>query len=72
MFAIKVTPNPRRPEDNFLLRDDEQYTVHIWTRKSEAEKALARLNDSRCSITQDIPAAALERATKRKLALQRA
>ena len=72
MFAINVTPNPRRPDDNFLLRDLEHFTVHIWTRIAEAEKALARLNDDRCSITKDIPPAALERSTKRKLLMRRA
>ena len=66
MYAIKVIPNKRRPDDNFLLRDSEDFVVHVWTRKSEAEKALQRINHPSCEITTDINRAALERATAKK------
>jgi len=66
MYAIKVTPNKRRPDDNFLLRDSDDFVVHVWTRKSEAEKALRRINHPSCAITRDINRAALERATAKK------
>ena len=71
MFAIKVTPNKRRPDDNFLLRDPDDYVVHVWSRKTEAEKALQRINHPSCEITTDINRAALERATSKKQRLIR-
>ena len=45
MFAIKVTPNKKIPSMYYLLRDNEDFVVHIWTRKSEAEKHLAKLQE---------------------------
>ena len=66
MFAIKVTPNKRKPDDFFLMRDLEDFVVHVWTRKTEAEKILQKLDSETCQITQDIPLAALERAMKKK------
>ena len=66
MYAIKVTPNKRKPDDFFLMRDLEDFVVHVWSRKTEAEKALARMDNPICELTQDIPRAALERAMKKK------
>jgi len=66
MYAIKVTPSKYRPNDWFLMRDLEDFVVHVWSRKSEAEKALARLDNPTCELTTDIPRAALERAIKKK------
>ena len=65
MFAIKVTPNKRTPSMYYLLRDN------IWTRKSEAEKHLAKLQEVVSQsvileITDDINASALRRATEKK------
>ena len=71
MFAIKVTPNKRIPSMYYLLRDNEDFVVHIWTRKSEAEKHLAKLQEVVSQsvileITDDIYASALRRATEKK------
>ena len=66
MYAIKVTPNKRKPDDFFLMRDLEYYVVHVWTRKTEAEKILKKLDSPTCELTQDIPRAALERAMQKK------
>ena len=71
MFAIKVTPNKRIPSMYYLLRDNEDFVVHIWTRKSEAEKHLAKLQEVVSQsvileITDDISASALRRATEKK------
>ena len=66
MYAIKVTPNKRKPDDFFLMRDLEDFVVHVWTRKTEAEKILKKLDNPTCELTQDIPRAALERAMKKK------
>ena len=71
MFAIKVTPNKRIPSMYYLLRDNEDFVVHIWTRKSEAEKHLAKLQEVVSQsvireITDDINASALRRATEKK------
>ena len=71
MYAIKVTPNKRKPDDFFLMRDLEDFVVHVWSRKTEAEKALARLDSPTCVLTTDIQRAALERAMKKKQRLQR-
>ena len=43
MYAIKVTPSKYKPNDWFLMRDLEDFVVHVWSRKTEAEKALARI-----------------------------
>ena len=71
MFAIKVTQNKRIPSMYYLLRDNEDFVVHIWTRKSEAEKHLAKLQEVVSQsvileITDDINASALRRATEKK------
>lgn len=66
MYAIKVTPNKRKPDDFFLMRDLEDFVVHVWTRKTEAEKILKQLDNPTCELTQDIPRAALERAMQKK------
>ena len=66
MYAIKVTPNKRKPDDFFLMRDLEDFVVHVWTRKTEAEKILIKLDSPTCELTQDIPRAALERAMQKK------
>ena len=66
MYAIKVTPNKRKPDDFFLMRDLEDFVVHVWTRKTEAEKILKKLDNHTCELTQDIPRAALERAMQKK------
>ena len=71
MFAIKVTPNKRIPNSYYLLRDDKDFVVYIWTRKSEAEKQLAKLQEVLSQsvlleITDDINASALRRATEKK------
>ena len=66
MYAIKVTPNKRKPDDFFLMRDLEDFVVHVWTRKTEAEKILKKLDTPTCELTQDIPRAALERAMQKK------
>tara|TARA_Y100000361_G_C11057526_1_gene288676 strand:+ start:59 stop:286 length:228 start_codon:yes stop_codon:yes gene_type:complete len=66
MYAIKVTPSKYKPNDWFLMRDLEDFVVHVWSRKAEAEKALARLDNPTCELTTDIPRAALERAIKKK------
>ena len=65
-YAIKCTPSRYRPEQWFLLRDLDDFVVHVWTRRSEAEKALASLGDSSCEITEDIPPPALARAMAKK------
>ena len=59
MFAIKVIPNKRKMSEWYLLRDNEDYTVYIWTRRTEAEKALAKLQEGLSKfvileITEDI------------------
>ena len=66
MYAIKVTPDKRKPDDFFLMRDLEDFVVHVWTRKTEAEKILKKLDSPTCELTQDIPRAALERAMQKK------
>ena len=55
----------------YLLRDNEDFVVHIWTRKSEAEKHLVKLQEAVSQsvileITDDINASALRRATEKK------
>lgn len=70
MYAIKVLPNKRRPNDFYLLRDMDDFVIHVWTRKAEAEKALARIDNPICSLTEDIPRYALERALKKKQRLE--
>ena len=40
----------------------------MWSRESEAKKLLAKMNNDTLEITQDIPRAALERATAKKRA----
>ena len=72
MYAIKVLPIKRRPNDFYLLRDMNDFVVHVWTRKAEAEKALARIDNPICSLTDDIPRYALERALKKKQRLEQA
>ena len=72
MYAIKVTPSKYRPHDFYLLRDMNDFVVHVWTRKEEAEKALARIDDASCVITQDIPKAALDRAVEKKQRMREA
>ena len=72
MYAIKVTLNKRKPHDFYLLRDMDDFVIHVWTRKAEAEKALARIDDASCSLTDDIPRYALERALKKKQRLEQA
>lgn len=67
-YAIKCTPNRYRPEQWFLLRDLDDFVVHVWTRRSEAERVLAALGDSSCEITDDIPKASLDRALEKKAA----
>ena len=52
MYAIKCTPSKYKPNDWFLLRDLEDFVVHVWSRKSEAEKALARINDREADTYQ--------------------
>ena len=68
MYAIKCTPSKYRPNDWYLLRDLNDFVVHVWSRESEAKKLLAKLNNDTLEITQDIPRAALERATAKKRA----
>ena len=68
MYAIKVTPSKYRPNDWYLLRDLNDFVVHVWSRESEAKKLLAKMNNDTLEITQDIPRAALERATAKKRA----
>ena len=67
-YAIKCTPNRYRPEQWFLLRDLDDFVVHVWTRRVEAERVLAALGDSSCEVTEDIPKAALDRALEKKAA----
>ena len=38
----------------------------MWSRKTEAEKILKKLDNPTCELTQDIPRAALERAMQKK------
>ena len=47
------------------MRDLEDFVVHVWSRKTEAEKALARMDNPICELTQDIPELH-ERAMKKK------
>ena len=68
MYAIKCTPSKYRPNDWYLLRDLNDFVVHVWSRESEAKKLLAKMNNDTLEITQDIPRAALERATAKKRA----
>ena len=70
-YAIKCTPNRYRPEQWFLLRDLDDFVVHVWTRRSEAEKALSALDEPGCEITEDIPPPALARAIAKKEALSK-
>ena len=71
MYAIKCTPSKYKPNDWFLLRDLDDFVVHVWSRKAEAEKALARINNDTCVLTDEIPRAALERAIKKKQRVSR-
>jgi len=68
MYAIKCTPSKYNPNDWYLLRDLNDYVVHVWTRESEVKKLLAELKNNTLEITQDIPRLALERATAKKRA----
>ena len=68
MYAIKCTPSKYRPNDWYLLRDLNDFVVHVWSRESEAKKLLAKMNNDTLEITQEIPRAALERATAKKRA----
>ena len=43
-FAIKVVPNKRRPHEYYLMRDLTDHVVHVWTRKSEAERVIAAMD----------------------------
>ena len=38
MYAIKCTPSKYRPNDWYLLRDLNDFVVHVWSRESEAKK----------------------------------
>ena len=66
MYAIRVQPNKYRKDEFYLMRDFNDFVVHVWTRKSEAERMLTALNDPTCSLTTEIPKAALDRAVAKK------
>jgi hypothetical protein len=71
MFAIKVIPNKRKPNDWFLLRDPEDFVVNIYTRKTTAEQVLKKLQHNLSKnvlieITEDINPSALARATAKR------
>ena len=65
MYAIKVWTS-KNEKDWFLLRDLNDSVVHIWTRKEKAQEVLDALTCHKAEITQDIPAAALLKATEKK------
>ena len=65
-FAIKVVPNKRRPHEYYLMRDLTDHVVHVWTRKSEAERVIAAMDNDTLELTQEIPKPALDRAIKKK------
>ncbi|MDC1134046.1 hypothetical protein OAT42_03885 [Alphaproteobacteria bacterium] len=65
MYAIKVWTS-KNENDWFLLRDLNDSVVHIWTRKEKAQEVLEALTCPKAEITQEIPAAALLKATEKK------
>ena len=65
MYAIKVWTS-KNENDWFLLRDLNDSVVHIWTRKEKAQEVLEALTRQKAEITQEIPAAALLKATEKK------
>tara|TARA_B110000027_G_scaffold60694_1_gene65326 strand:- start:2829 stop:3080 length:252 start_codon:yes stop_codon:yes gene_type:complete len=65
MYAIKVWTS-KNENDWFLLRDLNDSVVHIWTRKEKAQEVLDALTCQKAEITQEIPAAALLKATEKK------
>ena len=54
----------------YLMRDFEDNVVHVFTRKEKAEKTVNELQEQNpkmlIQLTEDIPAAALARALKKK------
>ena len=54
----------------YLMRDFEDNIVHVFTRKEKAEKIVNELQEQNpkmlIQLTEDIPAAALARALKKK------
>ena len=65
MYAIKVWTS-KNENDWFLLRDLNDSVVHVWTRKEKAQEVLDVLTCQKAEITQEIPAAALLKATEKK------
>ena len=71
MYAIKVVPNKKKPEDWFLLRDAKDFTVFVWSRKEVAEAKLKILQadlskNMLLELTEDIAPATLNRAVEKK------
>ena len=75
MYAIKVylsRPKNHIQEDKnyYLMRDMQDSTVHVYTRKEKAQKTVNYLQEQNpkmlIQLTEDIPAAALARALKKK------
>jgi hypothetical protein len=56
--------------DYYLMRDLNDNVVHVYTRKERAEKTVNQLQEQNphmlIELTEDIPAAALSRALKKK------
>ena len=58
----------------YLMRDLDDNVVHVFTRKEKAEKIVNELQEQNpkmlIQLTEDIPAAALARALKKKQIIQ--
>ncbi len=58
----------------YLMRDLDDNVVHVFTRKEKAEKIVNELQEQNpkmlIQLTEDIPAAALARALKKKQIVQ--
>lgn len=66
MYAIKIIPNKRKPDDWFLYRDPGQFVVQCWNEKKDAEEFMKKLNYEFCEITEDIPQSAMRRYNEKR------
>ena len=66
MFAIKVIPDKKKPENWFLYRDINDYVVYCWNEKKDAEEFMQKLNYDLCELTEDIPSSVIRRFNEKR------
>ena len=66
MFAIKIIPDKKKPEQWFLLRDPKDFVVYCWNEKEDAEKAMSKLEYEFCEVIEDIPSGAADRFIEKR------